>query len=111
MKNDPHTENRNKAIQIKKHFDRKFNKLRIQARTGDNSAALLILDALIEYHQKLKDIGYRTTSEDEPGVAGRVVARTQEWIDAQKPKNAIRELMKAAMDGDPEAIAKFLEIK
>ncbi len=115
MKNDPHTEHRNEAIKIRDKYHRVLNKLTQKARVGDNNAAKQIIVELTNYHKSLKEIGYRTTSEDEPGKAGRVVARTQEWIDNQKAKETqrdrdIKAFRKASMDGDKEAQAKFLRL-
>lgn len=97
MKNDPHTEYKAIAQKIANKYKKILNDLRIRSTSGDKEAVLQLIEELANYHGSLKAIGYRTTTEDELGKVGRVVARTPEWAaerltEETKSDKIVREL-------------------
>ncbi|RDJ35409.1 MAG: hypothetical protein DWQ19_11375 [Crenarchaeota archaeon] len=107
MKNDPHNENRGKAIWVRRKYNPILKNLRIKSRSGDNDAAKEIIVQLTNYEQELRNLGYRRTDETEPGRAGRLVAITQEWIDEQKSKETeLDRLMKQCRKDHNKAVLK-----
>lgn len=90
---------------IQRNYQRRLNRLRIKARSGDNIAARKLMVSLAEEHQAIKALGYRFTDENEPGRPGRLVKRTQEWIDEQVAKETVedkmrRKIRQALINGD-----------
>jgi len=72
---------------IRKRYYPKLEKARINStcrKTED--ASTIYLKMVTEYHQSLKDIGYRVADEYDDVRSGTLVPITQEWKDAQLAK-------------------------
>lgn len=91
MKNDPHTEHKSEAQKIARRYRCILNDLRQKTTLGDQQAPIDYIRKIGEFDRALLAIGYRTTSETEPGLAGRVVAITPEWQQKEKVKEKKRK--------------------
>lgn len=78
------------AKKVKIKFNRKLCNLRTKSRLGDQQAPLEMIRTLTEKNNALAKLGYRTTSEDEPGRINRLVKITPEWIAQQRLKASVR---------------------
>ena len=98
------------AQRLRRNYHRRLERLRIKSTYhGDRAASVKIITVLTEYYTKLKELGYRTTDENEPGRPGRVVPITQQWRDEQEAKKTpMDRLAEKARNGDMAARREYI---
>lgn len=80
----------NEVNRLKKNYMARINRLKIKATLGDNIAARKMISVLSEYDIALRNIGYRTTGENENYRLGSVIPITKEWLISQRKKEIVR---------------------
>ena len=93
------------AKRINRNFIKKLNRLRIKTRNGDKPACIKTIQVMTEMELAVKKLGCRITDD------GKIVERTQEWIDEQiKKQPKIDKLSKLARNGNIDAINELILI-
>lgn len=105
--------NYEEAKKVRRRYNRRLDNLRHKSTTGDNQASIQMLQQIVEKADALAALGYRETSESEPGRLARLVLITKEWQDEQEKKMEQREKLLQAMEearsaGDSKEFFKLL---
>jgi len=94
---------------IYRNMDRRIDRCRIKATLGDNDSARKMLELCVELYGKLREFGYRKTTELE-NPANKLVPITQEWLHNERAmKTKLERLQeKARRTNKKEDIATLI---
>lgn len=65
------------------------------------------MEKVIEYFSGLKKRGFRTTDENEPGVPGRIVPITRQWVKEQLAKETATQKLQRKKGLDTRHTRKY----
>lgn len=81
----------NEAKRLKNNYTARLERLRRKTTLGDKNSARKMISVLAEYNIALRNIGYRTTGENESYRPGSVIPITKEWIISERKKEIVRK--------------------